>query len=71
MFIIDNEKKQKMSANKIRQQIKIYFSRVNSVVSRVSLGIPATVYLSGTGEPSSWLGAFSVKFLEFKVFRLA
>ena len=53
----------------IREQIKIYFLRVNSVVPRVILGIPvyiATVYLSGTEEPLPWFGAFSVKFLEFK-----
>ena len=46
----------------------------SSVVPRVSLGIPlyiATVYLSGTEEPSLWLGALSVKYLEFQVSRLA
>ena len=31
----------------------------------------ATVYLSGTEEPSSWLGALSVKSLEFKASRSA
>ena len=54
--------------------MKIYFSRVNSVVPRVSFGIPvyiATVYLSGTEEHSPWLRALSVKFLKFKVSRLA
>ena len=29
------------------------------------------VYLSGTEEPSSWLGALSIKFLKLKVSRLA
>ena len=59
---------------KIHEQIKIYFSRVNSVKSTVSLGISiniATVYLSGTEEHSPWSGALSINFLEFKVSRLA
>ena len=37
-------------------------------------GIPvyiATVYFSETEEPSPWLGTLSVKFLGFKVSRLA
>ena len=57
----------------MHEQIKIYFSRFNSVVPRVLLGIPvyiATMYLNGTEEPSSWLGALSVIFLGFKVSRL-
>ena len=47
---------------------------VNSVVPRVFLGIPvyiATVYLSRTEEHSPRLRALSVKFLEFRVSRLA
>ena len=51
----------------------MYFSRVNSVVLRVSLDISvyiATVYLIGTEEPLPLLEALSVKFLEFKVSRL-
>ena len=58
----------------IHEQIKICFPKVNSVVPRVFLGIPeyeATVYLCETEEPSPWLGALSVNFLEFKVSRLA
>ena len=50
--------------------MKIYFSRVNSVVSRVFGGIAvyiANVQLSGTEEYLPWLGALSVKILEFKV----
>ena len=54
--------------------MKIYFSRVNSVVPRVFLIVPvyiATVNLSETEELSSWLGVLPVKVLEFKVSRLA
>ena len=46
----------------------------SSVVPRAFMGIPlyiVTVYLSGTEEPSSWLGALSVKFLKFQVSRPA
>ena len=45
-----------------------------SVATRALLGTPvyiATVYLSGTEEPSPWLGALSVKSLEFKASRSA
>ena len=54
--------------------MKIYFSRIYSVVPKVFLGhtsIYSYGYLSGTEEPSPWLEALSVKFLEFKVSRLA
>ena len=53
--------------------MKIYFSRINSAVPRVfwEYQYIATVYLSETEKPSLWLGALSVKSLEFKVSRLA
>ena len=44
--------------------------KIVSVALRVLFGAPvyiATMYLSGTKEPSPWLGTLSVKFLEFKV----
>ena len=53
--------------------MKTYFSRVISGVPRVFFSIPlyiTTVYLGGTKEPSPWLGALSVNFLEFKLSRL-
>ena len=58
----------------MHEQIKICFSRVNSVVPRVFMDIAvhvATVYLIGTEKHSPWLKALSVKFLEFKVSRFA
>ena len=48
--------------------------KIVGVAPRVLLGAPlyiATMYLSGSKKPSPWLGALSVKFLEFKVPRLA
>ena len=51
-------------------KLKIYFSRVTSIILRFFFGIAvyiATVYLSGTEEYSPWLGALSVELLEFKV----
>ena len=45
-----------------------------SVATRVLLGTPAyiaTVYLSGTEEPSPWLWALLVKSLKFKASRSA
>ena len=51
----------------------MYVSKVNSVVPRafprISVYI-AIAYLNGTEEPSPWLEALSVKFLEFKVPKL-
>ena len=54
--------------------MKIYFSRINSVVPRFFFTVLvyiATVYLRGTEEYSPCLGAFSVKCLDFNVSRLA
>ena len=68
MLIIDSEKKQQKW--EILEQIKIYFLRVISVVLRFFGGMPLyiiTVYLSGTEEPSPWLGPLSLIFLEFRV----
>ena len=48
--------------------------KIVTVAPRVFLGTPtyiATMYLIGTKERSPWLGALSLKFLEFKVSRLA
>ena len=46
------------------------FQKIVGVAPRVLLGALvyiATMYLSGTKEPSPWLGTLLVKFLEFKV----
>ena len=71
ILIIDREEKQKIINTWANENI---FLKGYSVVPRVFLGIPvyiATVYLSGTEEPSPWWGYLSVKVLEFRVSRLA
>ena len=50
--------------------MKIYFSSVNSGFWGIAVYI-AIVYLSGTEKHIPCLGALSVKFLEFKVSKLA
>ena len=56
------------------QVVYYNFTDSHSVVCRVFFRHTvhiAIVYLSGTEEPSQWLGTLSVRFLEFKVSRLA
>ena len=51
ILILVSEKQQKIN----HEQIKIYFSRIGSVLPRVFFGIPVyitTVHFSGTEEPS-------------------
>ena len=72
MLIIDSVKKIKKK-KKIHGQMKTYFSRVISGVPRVFFSISlyiTAVYLGGTEEPSPWLEALSVNFLEFRLSRL-
>ena len=55
----------------IKLPLGVYPSpKLVGVTLRVLLGAPvyiATMYLSGTKEPSPWSGTVSVKFFEFKV----
>ena len=53
----------------IYYQVPIYV--LNSLKLKIKLSAETVVYLSGTEEHSPWLGALSVKLLEFKVSRLA
>ena len=69
MLVIDSEKK-----NQIQEQIKDNFQGLTTLSPEFYWAYRlyiATVYLSGTGEPSPGLGTLSVKLLEFKVSRLA
>ena len=52
----------------IYYQVPIYV--LNSLKLK-TVSAETVVYLSGTEEHSPWLGALSVKLLEFKVSRLA